>query len=851
MIAARVHIRAGTAATHGEPLTFGVPFAPGRVTDPSRLTVVGGTVWPTDVSAVERWPDGSIRWALVDTLGDVPEPGLDVEVRDDIPRRDDIDRLEIVTTPGTATIRSRRCAVAFDLAHPGLITRWLVDDHAGAAFDDPFVAVLDGQARPLDVRFTTLDVEHAGAQRAVVLASGHAAAAGRTVLAIEVRFTVRAGVAAIGVDVGLHNPAAAEHGGGFWELGDPGSVLVRSAAIQCATPAPIARAGLATDPGQPCDPVALPCRLIQHGSGGDHWQSRVHVNRDGVVAVDEPGYTVDEGGGGRTAGRRARPWLCLEHAGGALHLTSARFWEVFPKAFEVDAAGRLRIWSLPAATHAHEIQGGERCHFHCWLVVAAAADRPSLAWCQSPSTILPDISAVAIAEGLPALRPAVEGADTRYDLLVAAAMDGPDSFAAKREAIDEYGWRHFGDLYADHENGDTPGRQLVSHYNNQYDAILGLTLQALRFGDHRWWAQAQDLAWHVARIDVYWTDRDRAAYNGGAFWHTGHYVDAGKSTHRCYPRDSGLDGGGPSNEHCYAHGLLLHHRLTGDPISRQAVLRLGAWILAMDDGRLARWPLPWLSRAATGGASATVSPGYHGPGRGAANTMLALDHAFRLSGDARFPAKADEILRRVIHPEDDVAARQLLDVERRWSYTVFLQALGRYLWVHDPATAAARWDYARASLLHYARWMAEHEGCYLDTPEVLEFPTETWAAQDVRKSEVFDLAAYHAASADERRRFLERARYFHDRSLATLAASPTRTRTRPLVLLLSYGYARPWFERTTAGAPLRPGPDGPWPPRVTFVPQKAQAVTRLKWVAAAGVGVVLAGAAAVIGLWLG
>ena len=34
-----------------------------------------------------------------------------------------------------------------------------------------------------------------------------------------------------------------------------------------------------------------------------------------------------------------------------------------------------------------------------------------------------------------------------------------------------------------------------------------------------------------------------------------------------------------------------------------------------------------------------------------------------------------------------------------------------------------------------------------------------------------------------------------NRSLETLAASPTRTRTRPLVLLLQYGYSRVWFER--------------------------------------------------------
>jgi hypothetical protein len=37
--------------------------------------------------------------------------------------------------------------------------------------------------------------------------------------------------------------------------------------------------------------------------------------------------------------------------------------------------------------------------------------------------------------------------------LVAAAIEGDDTVEHKRERIDEYGWRNFGDLYADHENG--------------------------------------------------------------------------------------------------------------------------------------------------------------------------------------------------------------------------------------------------------------------------------------------------------------------------------------------------------------------------------------------------------------
>src|SRR5258708_37731702 len=112
---------------------------------------------------------------------------------------------------------------------------------------------------------------------------------------------------------------------------------------------------------------------------------------------------------------------------------------------------------------------------------------------------------------------------------------------------------------------------------------------------------------------------------------------------------------------------------------------------------------------------------------------------------------------------------------------MFLQSLGRYL--DDKAERDQRdqmYAYARASLLHYARWMADHEYPYLDKPEILEYPTETWAAQDMRKSEVFKYAALHAKGG-ERARFLERAEFFFRDSTSRLSGMKTRTLCRPVV----------------------------------------------------------------------
>jgi hypothetical protein len=340
-----------------------------------------------------------------------------------------------------------------------------------------------------------------------------------------------------------------------------------------------------------------------------------------------------------------------------------------------------------------------------------------------------------------------------------------------------------------------------------------------------------ELASHVVDIDIYHTNRDKAAYNHGLFWHTSHYVDAGACTHRAFPSAEGVSGGGPSAEQNYTSGLLLHHFLTGDPRSRAAVVELAEWVIAMDDGR--RTPFRWLDGGETGLASATCTPYYHGPGRGAGHSINALIDGYRATGERRFLDKAEQLIRRCVHPDDDIEELNLLDAERRWSYTAFLQVLGRYLdYKSERGEIDEMHGYARASLLRYAHWMAVHEYPYLDKPEILEYPTETWAAQDIRKSVVLDLAAKYA-DPDDWGRFRERSEFFYRNALATLAGMRTRTLSRPLVLLLSYGFIR-GYERVMPSLGVTSPEPGVLPPRQeAFVPQKARAFRRVRWLTAA------------------
>src|SRR5690606_17971446 len=219
--------------------------------------------------------------------------------------------------------------------------------------------------------------------------------------------------------------------------------------------------------------------------------------------------------------------------------------------------------------------------------------------------------------------------------------------------VDEYGWRHFGEIYGDHEAvGHTGSRPLASHCNNQYDPVLGFGLQFLRTGNPRWLKAMSELAAHVVDIDIYHTGRDKSAYNGGLFWHTYHYGDADTATHRTYPkRNTGtVSGGGPSADHNYPSGLLLHYLLTCVPAFRDAAIGLAEYVVNLEDWRST--PFRFLSHADPGRATFTP-PGYHGPSRSSGNSLNALIDGHRLTGDPRFLELADRIVRRAVHPVED------------------------------------------------------------------------------------------------------------------------------------------------------------------------------------------------------
>ncbi len=519
-------------------------------------------------------------------------------------------------------------------------------------------------------------------------------------------------------------------------------------------------------------------------------------------------------------GDRATPILAAATDHGVISAGITEFWQCFPKALRWND-GVLEVGLFPGECRApFALQGGERKRHSVLLDFASPGRECSSVSLQQPLEISVDPTWVERSGAVENLVAASRDSNQRYLEYIQSIIEGPERFEAKRERIDEFGWRHYGDLYADHESvGCREARPLISHYNNQYDFIYGALVHSLRTGDHRWWELADAGARHTMDIDIYHTDGDKAAFNHGLFWHTDHYKPAATCTHRTYSRRNGRSqsyGGGPSNEHNYTSGLALYFYLTGDPEAALAVRELADWVIGMDGGNGDALRNP--DAGATGLASKTVDPSYHKAGRGAGNSINALIDAWQISGERKYLDKAEELIRRCIHPADDIEALCLREPELRWSYLVFLQVLGKYLNLKlEAGQIDDELHHARASLLHYARWMAVHEVPYKDVLHKVHIPTETWPAHDMRKCHVLHVAA-EFAPAEERAKLHERATFFFDRSLTDVLSFETAHLTRPLVILCICGFVHSYYQNhpeagfEEASAPVAFGLPQPFPP---------------------------------------
>lgn len=791
-----------------EPVSFGIPFPKGALVRIERLVLreLTGEQLRLQTQPLATWPDGSLKWVLVDfqasvCAGDTKEYELRVEEEKtvkDVGPEVSIEESgeEILVDTGAA--RFHICKKRF---RP--FSRVVVGgkDLLGQTGGSTSVTCDKGHEHEALVRSVTRETD--GPLRSTLKLEGEFVCDGREPLMRFVsRISFLAGASTAKIEYSVWNPRAAKHPGGLWDLGDPGSVLFKDLSLLLFTATASGRsAHWATRRDMEIQNTKGDLEIYQDSSGGDNWHSANHVNRFGDVKTSFCGYVVSQGDRTLEKGRRPEPHLALSDDSVTIWATITHFWQNFPKALEA-RGGEISIRLFPRQFHdLYELQGGERKTHVVHLDFKAGRPGGRQSWVHSP--LIPHSTPhwYATTGAIPNLVPEENDPNRVLLELMRNAIEGSNTFLERREKIDEYGWRNFGELYADHEAVYHSGMDpLISHYNNQYDAVYGLLMRYLSTGDKRWYDIADALSLHVSDIDIYHTDRDRPQYNRGLFWHTDHYLPVETCTHRCFSkknmrgRQAGSYGGGPSLSHSYSSGLLLHYHLTGYQLSREAVSELVSYQLnniAMANTvsckclKLTKRLLGRIGKRTSAGLVKLEKVfSLDGPGRSSGNALSVLLDGYDAEGSTECLRAAEHLILTCVSPEDDVSAMDLLDVENRWMYTIFLQSLAKYLrGKEDAGERDAMWAYAAESLAKYVRWMMKEESTYLSKPERLEYPTETWAAQDIKKCAALVLGIPYAMR-DEKAAIADKAFELLRAATSQLTSYATCTSTRPLVLIM-------------------------------------------------------------------
>ena len=786
-------------------IQFGVPFPKGLFFNHRELSVItdAGSVLASNISTTILWPDNSIKWCLVKTQVNLSaNESLRLKVEKHSEKYDSAHCSSgfVVETETEIQIKTKNCLFELNKKRFNFLDK--VISHNKTVVENGHCILNTKQYGQLEpeissYRYHTSTSSDCPLSSELTMAGTFRSATGELIANFETTLTFYIKTDMVRCAFTLHNPKPAKHTAGLWDLGDPHSLIFSSFDLGI-TLEDITAINWKTDKNQPWKSLEQqPLSIFQESSGGQNWDSPNHKDSSNKVPYTLSGFECRNKNSVLHSGKRASPSLRIETKTGQVGVFIEKFWQNCPKSLGIDN-NQINIGLFPKQFSGEfELQPGEKKTHSFYLDFGNEPD--ALECIENPIDISLDPAWVQKSAVFQYFNIDISG-----DLLhkiINEGIVGDNSFFAKRELIDEYGWRNFGDLFADHETDGYTGDELfISHYNNQYDPIYGFLRQYALTGNAQWFELADDLAGHVNDIDIYHSNHDKDEYNGGLFWHTDHYLDAETSSHRSYSKfqksDAYIDhagGGGPGGQHCYTSGLLYHFLITGDVSSKKSVLQLTEWVTKVYEGSgtLLGILLSIKNRNRTG--LKNISTGKYPLDRGTGNYINTLLDKFMLTQEQTTLHQIEHIIKNTVHPLDDITTRDLGNAEESWYYTIFFQVVCRYLQTKEELSALDEsFYYARDSLLHYADWMVENEYPYLKKPEILEFPNHTWTAQDIRKVNILLFASYYSPNTSSA--YSTKARELYNYITSNLSSEKTRTYTRILAILMQNHGAMTFFD---------------------------------------------------------
>ncbi len=793
-----------------KPIRFSVPFANGKVFDCNRLELSSATskVYPAHYKILAYWPNGSIKW--LQGFSQINEQGrflLTNKAEKNKETQADPSCNFVCTATKNAVIINNH-GQSFSLNKKQLCLFKM--DCAGQFPSQPdSIQLIDASGDILKAIIEEpIQTEANDFEIAVTCRGCFQGENNNSPVHFKAHYTFYNNCPQVNFKLTIHNTKSMKHKAGKWDLGNENAFNFKQLALHFRPQDPKAIDLLYHKDGPRVSMAKLFAQekqtisLFQASSGGENWQSDNHVNAENTIPLHFRGFRLLTGNKVLDQGLRATPQLYFNDKHGQCRVLTRQFWQHFPKAISFD--GKDIIYAIFPEQHhdGFELQPGEKSSFAVQFNFCKDAHSEPLA--QPETQPLVQICPQYLASTLALSQFDFVDPKDPLQTIIAQGIDGPNSFFYKRECIDEYGWRNFGDLFADHEVSEYQGNdELVSHYNNQYDPLLGFLQQYLLNKNPKWLELASDLANHIKDIDIYDTVFDRGEYNQGLFWHTDHYVPAKTASHRTYsklqPRNVYMDhigAGGPGSNHCYTSGLALHYFLTGSQSSKNAVIKLTGWITHIFEG------------SGTFGEFLLALKNRHRPDtknvlsqqypldRGTGNYINALLDAFEVTNQQSYLDKASLVLKHTLHKSDVIDEQKFRDVENSWFYTIVLQSAYKYLLIKEKNKQLdSSFQSILLAFLHYSDWMAVNEQPYLLTPEILEYPNITWAAQDIRKANILYMAAYYANNTEQQTLYRNKATDFYHYVINFISDHKQASQTRVLTILMQNCLIKPFVEQ--------------------------------------------------------
>ena len=349
----------GRSASLGVPLPIGFAFP----ATPWGVSIGGSPPSRAQTRILATWPDGSVKWLHVVflevaysgessrlTLAPMSVGSLEeqVEVSPSVLRvLQDQGAVTIETSSGRFRVACHDDRIFSEVSSGD--AGWL--DSSGCRL---MCTDVKGGRWPSQVE--SLRIRESGPLRAVVVVSGRLGR--RTGLRFTASLTFHALSNLIRVQTTVKNPRRARHSGGYWDLGDPGSLFLRDLSLEFSIPAPAERKieWIEEVEKRPVASQGDFLEIYQDSSGGRNWQSRNHINRDGEIPLSFRGYRV-RSQERESYGLRASPVAKIRWGDKYVSCALEEFWQKFPSALEVQGQRSLMrlSWNRPTCMKSRRV----------------------------------------------------------------------------------------------------------------------------------------------------------------------------------------------------------------------------------------------------------------------------------------------------------------------------------------------------------------------------------------------------------------------------------------------------------------------------------------------------------------